>query len=139
MEPHGLKPVVPGLPRLALRNRISDFKGKVPEISRKFLGIRYGKILFDNFAILVGGIRQRFTRANKTLIKRSMSRSRSLRKFLVGHFFFKMFHRFFQEAAVEIEADRGDVAMLFLTQDVSSAADLQVLKGDLETSAQAAV
>ena len=35
MEPHGLKPVVPGLPRLALRNRISDFKGKVPEISQR--------------------------------------------------------------------------------------------------------
>ena len=63
MEPHGLKPVVPGLPRLALRNRISDFKGKVPEISRKFLGIRYGKILFDNFAILVGVIRRHATSA----------------------------------------------------------------------------
>ena len=87
MEPHGLKPVVPGLPRLALRNRISDFKGKVPEISRKFLGIRYGKILFperfkespglnprnrfaisgdDNFAILAGVIRRHAVGAEST-------------------------------------------------------------------------
>src|SRR3989338_4540745 len=58
------------LPRLALRNRISDFKGKVPEISRKFLGIRYVKILFDNFAILVGVIRRHATPAESAVAPR---------------------------------------------------------------------
>ena len=67
MEPHGLTAVVPGLPRLALVSRDKD---KVPEISKKFppaghrsplgeslpVGIRYGEILFDNFAILIGVI-----------------------------------------------------------------------------------
>ena len=71
MEPHGLKPVAPGLPRLALRNRISDFKGKVPEISlEKFLGIKYGEILFDNFAILVGVIRRLLRGAESTVAPR---------------------------------------------------------------------
>src|SRR3989338_5766082 len=44
MEPHGLKPVVPGLPRL----------------------VRYGKILFDNFAILAGVIRRHAVGAEST-------------------------------------------------------------------------
>ena len=70
MEPHGLKPVVSGLPRLALRNRISDFKGKVPEISKKFLGIRYGEILFDNFAILVWVIRRHVSSAESAVAPR---------------------------------------------------------------------
>ena len=64
MEPHGLKPVVPGLPRLALRNRSAISRVKSRKfLAEKFLGIRYGKILFDNFAILVGVIRRHVTSA----------------------------------------------------------------------------
>ena len=48
MEPHGLKPVVPGLPRL----------------------VRYGEILFDNFAILIGVIRQHATLAESAVAPR---------------------------------------------------------------------
>jgi len=44
-DPFGIG--VTGLPRFALRNRISDFKGKVPEISSR-------EISRDNFAILIG-------------------------------------------------------------------------------------
>ena len=88
MEPHGLKPVVPGLPRLAPRNRtaISGVKSR-KFLFEKFLGIRYGKILFperfkespglnprnrfaisgdDNFAILVGVIRRHVVGAEST-------------------------------------------------------------------------
>ena len=43
-DPFGIG--VTGLPRFALRNRISDFKGKVPEISRKFLGIKCERYFF---------------------------------------------------------------------------------------------
>ncbi len=61
VEPRPAKSrVVPELPRFALRNRPCDFKGKVPEISKKFLGIKYGKILFNNFAILIRVIRLSF-------------------------------------------------------------------------------
>src|SRR3989338_6662727 len=88
MEPHGLKPVVPGLPRLAPRNRtaISGVKSR-KFLFEKFLGIRYDKILFperfkespglnprnrfaisgdDNFAILAGVIRRHTVGAEST-------------------------------------------------------------------------
>src|SRR3989338_5746740 len=48
MEPHGLKPVVPGLPRL----------------------VRYGEILSDNFATLVGVIRRHVTSAESAVAPR---------------------------------------------------------------------
>ena len=50
---------MPSLPRFALRNRPCDFKGKSRKfLEEKFLGIRYGEIFFDNFAILIGVIRR---------------------------------------------------------------------------------
>src|SRR3989338_11625204 len=48
MEPHGLKPVVPGLPRL----------------------VRYGEILSDNFVTLVGVIRRHVTSAESAVAPR---------------------------------------------------------------------
>src|SRR3989338_4518435 len=48
MEPHGLKPVVPSLPRL----------------------VRYGEILSDNFAILVGVIHRHATSAESAVAPR---------------------------------------------------------------------
>ena len=104
MEPHGLKPVVPGLPRLAPRNRtaISGVKSR-KFLFEKFLGIRYGKILFperfkespglnprnrfaisgdDNFAILAGVIRRRITRG--FALRRTSRRSKSFFAFIHG-------------------------------------------------------
>src|SRR3989338_4076728 len=48
MEPHGLKPLGPGLPRL----------------------VRYGEILSDNFATLVGVIRRHVTSAESAVAPR---------------------------------------------------------------------
>ncbi|OGX29932.1 MAG: hypothetical protein A2705_01880 [Omnitrophica WOR_2 bacterium RIFCSPHIGHO2_01_FULL_52_10] len=104
MEPHGLKPVIPGLPRFAPRNRtaISGVKSR-KFLFEKFLGIRYGKILFperfeespglnpqnrkaisgdDNFAILAGVIRRRITRG--FALRRTSRRSKSFFAFIHG-------------------------------------------------------
>mgnify|MGYP001586495478 FL=1 len=65
MEPHGLKPGVPGLPRLALRNRTAISRVKSREfLFEKFLGIRCDEIFFDNFATLVGVIRRHVASAD---------------------------------------------------------------------------
>src|SRR3989338_8755083 len=70
------KPVVPGLPRLAPRNRtaISGVKSR-KFLKEKFLGIRCDEILFNNFVTLVGVIRRRFTRG--FAIRRTSRRSKN--------------------------------------------------------------
>ena len=53
-----MEPVVPELPRLVLGNRcaISRIKSR-KFLGEKFLGTRYGKIIEENFAMLIGVIR----------------------------------------------------------------------------------
>src|SRR5437899_2159646 len=47
-------------------------------------------------------------------------------------------HRFLEELRVELEADRGDVAVLLGAEDVPCPADLEVLHRDLEAGAELA-
>src|SRR3989338_7341288 len=77
------KPVVPGLPRLAPRNRtaISGVKSR-KFLKEKFLGIRCDEILFNNFVTLVGVIRRRFTRG--FAIRRTSRRSKNSFAFIHG-------------------------------------------------------
>src|SRR5205823_1732096 len=48
----------------------------------------------------------------------------------------KMAHGVFQQLAIHLVADRGDVATLLRAQDVAGSADLQVAQGNLETCPQ---
>src|SRR5207253_4354400 len=47
-------------------------------------------------------------------------------------------HGLLEEPGIELEADRGDVAMLLGAEDVPRATDLQVVHGDLEPGTQLA-
>ncbi len=52
---------------------------------------------------------------------------------------FELFDGFFEDAAVEVEADGGDVAGLFGAEEVACAAYFQVAHGDFEAAAEFAV
>ena len=48
----------------------------------------------------------------------------------------QLLHRLLHHLRVELEADRGDVPRLLLAEQVAGAADLEVVRGELEAAAE---